>query len=73
MSNKDFLKKERARRVPVSKTNSTPVVRADLVELVLEPLANQIDRARLEILDRIQEANESTDMVAREMRRELDE
>ena len=50
-----------------------PVRQADLVELVMEPLSTQIDQARLEILERIQEVSDSTDMITRQMRRQIDE
>ena len=45
---------------------------SDLVELVLEPLSNQIDRTRLEVLGKLHEVSESVDMVARQMRRQTD-
>jgi hypothetical protein len=44
--------------------------RRDLVELVLEPLSSQIDQARLQLLEKIQEVQDSTDIVARQMARQ---
>lgn len=56
-----------------NENDDQPACRTDLVELILDPLSAQIDRARLEILERIQEINDSTDMIGGQMRRELDE
>jgi hypothetical protein len=51
--------------------NSNELVRQDdLVELVLGPLGDQIDGARLEILAAIRKVNESTEIIAREMARQ---
>ena len=50
--------------------NKKPVKHDDLVELVLGPLADQMDRARLEILAAIQRVNESVEIVAREFARQ---
>ena len=44
--------------------------RRDLVELVLEPLSSQMDQARLQILEKIQGVQDSTDIVARQMARQ---
>jgi len=50
--------------------NSSELVRQDdLVELVLGPLGDQIDGARLEILAAIRNVNDSTEIMAREMAR----
>ena len=49
--------------------NHKVVIKDDLVELVLGPLSDQIDRARFEILSAIQKVNESADIIAREIAR----
>ena len=51
---------------------AAPVQKGDLVELFLKPLAAQIDRTRLEIIERIEKLNESTDIIARQIRRNID-
>lgn len=51
-------------------TNQKVVIKDDLVELVLGPLSDQIDRARSEILSAIQKVNESADIIAREVKRQ---
>lgn len=53
----------------VSDENNEVVRQDDLVELVLGPLGDQIDGARLEILAAIRKVNESTEIMAREMAR----
>lgn len=45
------------------------VTQNDLIELVLEPLADQIDRARLETISAIQKVGESAEIIAREVAR----
>lgn len=54
-----------------SESDQSPLSRRDLVEIILEPLANQIDRARLEVVNKLQELNDSIEIVARQMRREF--
>lgn len=54
------------------KDDNRPVMRSDLVELVLGPISDQIDRARLEILARIREVSDSVDIIGRQKRREMD-
>jgi hypothetical protein len=49
------------------------VCKTDLSELVLAPLSAQIDHLRFELLEKIQELNESADMTARQIRRGMDE
>ena len=44
----------------------------DLVTLIMQPLADLVDRARVEILEKIQRVDDSLDIIARQMRRELD-
>jgi len=63
MSNTD--KKENANREPVS--------RSELVELVLEPLSSLLTAARLEILEKIQDVEDTIDILARENRRKMRE
>lgn len=41
----------------------------DLIELILEPLASQVDQSRLQILEQLEKINDSIDMIAREMGR----
>lgn len=53
----------------VSDENNEVVRQDDLVELVLGPLGDQIDGARLEILAAIRKLNDSTEIMAREMAR----
>lgn len=60
-----------ARKGKSPDTESGQVSRRDLVEIILEPLANQIDRARLEVVDKLQGLNDSIEIVARQMRREF--
>ena len=45
----------------------------DLVTLIMKPLADLVDRGRVEILEKLQTVEDSLDMIARQMRRELDE
>ena len=68
-----------ASKPSTTKRRQIPIGQSDLVELVLSPLAEQIDHARLEILGKIQEivprlsaVDESLEMLARQVRRELD-
>ena len=44
----------------------------DLSELVLGPLSDQIDQARIQILQRISEINDSANILARQKRRDMD-
>ena len=53
--------------------HNRPVRRCDLVELVLEPLSSQVDRARQEILEKVQKIQDSTEIMARQMRRQIPE
>lgn len=71
--------KDHPSKASTKKSRQTPIQQSDLVELVLSPLAEQIDRARFEILGKIQEIvprlgaiDESIEMLARQVRRELD-
>jgi hypothetical protein len=41
----------------------------DLVQLVLDPLSSQIDGVRLQLLERIQVIEDSTEIMAREIGR----
>ena len=59
--------------LPADKTAEYPVRRCDLSELVLGPLSDQIDQARIEILERIHELKESDEIMARQKKRELDD
>jgi hypothetical protein len=54
-------------------SNETPVTQTELIESVLEPLSSLIDSVRLEILKKIQRVEDSVEILARQMRRELDE
>ena len=45
----------------------------ELVTLVLEPLANLVDTARLEILHKIQKVAESVNIIARQIKRQIPE
>ena len=45
------------------------VKKDDLVELVLGPLGDQIDQARLEVIAAIKDIKESVEIIAREMKR----
>lgn len=44
----------------------------DISDLVLGPLSDQIDHARIQILERIGEVNDSTDILARQRKRDID-
>jgi len=55
------------------KNNKRLIRQSDLVELVLGPLSAQIDRARLEILEKIQEVSDALDIIARQTRRQIEE
>jgi hypothetical protein len=61
------------KRPPSNGNNQKRTRHSELVELVLTPLANQVDRTRLEILRRIQEINDSVEIIARQTRRGMDE
>lgn len=66
----------RSTRNKTSKSKKTTksnarVSKSDLSELVLDPLANQIDKVRLDLLSQLKKANDSLDILAREKAREL--
>lgn len=46
---------------------------SDLVEVVLGPLSAQLDQARLEILGKIRDIEQSVAIIARQIRRGLEE
>jgi hypothetical protein len=46
-----------------------PVRKRDLIELVLEPLASQVDQARLQLLEKLKNLDDSIEMIAREVSR----
>lgn len=48
-----------------------PLTQDDLTELVLGPLADQIDRVRQEVLAAIQKINDSTEVIAHELARQV--
>jgi DNA-binding transcriptional ArsR family regulator len=54
-----------------AKNGQAPVCRCDLAELVLEPLASQVDQVRLQILDKLQDINDSIEIIAREIARQI--
>lgn len=54
-----------------SEVGQAPLRRQDLVEIILEPLAGQIDAARLEMATKLQELSESIEIIARQVRREI--
>lgn len=56
-----------------NENDNRPACPTDLIELILDPLSAQVDRARLEILARIKEVNDSMDAIAGQIRREMDE
>jgi hypothetical protein len=45
------------------------VSQGDLIDLILEPLASQVDRARLEIVGKLQSIDDSIEIIAREAAR----
>ncbi len=49
------------------------MTREELVELILEPLSSLIDDARLKILKQVQGVEKIVTVMARQMRREIDE
>lgn len=55
------------------KNNKRFVRQTDLVKLFLDPLSAQIDRARLELLAKIQEVSDTLDIIARQTRRQIEE
>ena len=56
-----------------SKRAQGQITRSDLGNLILSPLAEQIDRARLELLGSMHEVNDSVTILARQVRRDLDQ
>ena len=70
MSLSSALRELRNRRLAV-RHNGEMLRRRDLVELVLQPIASQIDKARLDILEQIQKLLDSTDIMARQMVRQV--
>jgi len=52
--------------------NAKPVLRGELVELLLEPLSSLIDQTRLEILKRIQDVGDDVEMIARQIQRDTE-
>jgi hypothetical protein len=49
-----------------------PVSQSDLIDLILEPLASQVDRARLEIVEKLQSIDDSIEIIARQEARQAD-
>ena len=58
---------------PQGNRSDVPVTREELVELILEPLSSLIDDARLKILKQVQGVEKIVTVMARQMRREIDE
>jgi DNA-binding transcriptional ArsR family regulator len=44
----------------------------DLVKLILQPLADQINQTRLQILEKVQKVADSAEIIARELARRID-
>jgi hypothetical protein len=56
-----------------SKKKGVVVTREMLRELFIEPLCSLIDSTRLEIIGKMQSIEDSLEIMAREMRRQIDE
>lgn len=64
----------------ISKKESGPITASDLVEIVLTPIAEQVNLAKLDILEKFQELGErissvaqSINIMARQVKRELNQ
>ena len=64
--------KKHNKRESRSRKVSGPLRKEDISELVLGPLSDQIDHARIQILERIGEVNDSTDILGRQKKRDID-
>src|SRR5712672_2826583 len=58
---------------PQGNRSDEPVTREEFTELILEPLSSLIDDARLKILKKVQDVEKLVTIVARQVRREIDE
>jgi hypothetical protein len=71
MPPKKIFGQSRDMNPPNSENGQLPARRSDLVEIVLEPLANQIDSVMLEMIQKLEELNESVEIIARQIGREI--
>lgn len=56
---------------PSSKEHYQTASQRDLIELVLEPLASQVDQTRLQILERLKSIDDAVEIVARQVARQI--
>jgi hypothetical protein len=59
-------------KIAIHKRKRKAVRRRDLTELVLAPILSQLNAVGVHILERLNEVQETTDLIARELKRQIE-